>query len=131
MSIIKTAALSDDHIKIGISRGTPRFQIAPGWRLYRKLQPGPWFNSVPAGEFIARYQAEILAPLGPQQVLADLQRIGGDRIPVLCCFERPNAGVWCHRAMVASWLAESLGIAVPEFGFETAEHPLRPPPVLI
>jgi hypothetical protein len=33
---------------------------------------------------------------------------------------------------VASWLAQSLGIAVPELGFEDqALHPLRPPALLV
>ena len=40
----------------------------------------------------------------------------------------PSSGQWCHRSLVASWLAQSLGIEVPKLGFEgAAEHPLRQP----
>lgn len=37
--------LPQDHIRIGISRGVPR-RMAAGNRVFRKLAPGPWFNSV-------------------------------------------------------------------------------------
>ena len=50
---------------------------------------------------------------------------------LLCCFEKPNDPPnWCHRQLAADWLAKGLGIAVPEFGFETLtqdQHPLRAP----
>jgi hypothetical protein len=69
-AIIKTGAwsarLPDNHIKIGISRGTPRFQIEPGWRLYRKLQPGPWFNSTDTVTFTELYYREVLGKLDPR-----------------------------------------------------------------
>ena len=64
--ILKTASwfsvLPPDHIRIGISRGVPRLAIGKGYRLYRKLAPGPWFNHVPLDEYRRRYDAEILAP---------------------------------------------------------------------
>ena len=31
---------------LGISRGMPRFGVGKGFRLYRKLNPGPWFTRV-------------------------------------------------------------------------------------
>src|ERR1017187_9456071 len=37
------------HIKIGISRGVPR-GLPAGHRLFKKLAPGPWFNSVGIAE---------------------------------------------------------------------------------
>ena len=47
------------------------------------------------------------------------------------CFERPGTSDgWCHRALTARWLSTSLGIEVPEFGYEhlaQAEHPMLPP----
>lgn len=134
--ILKTASwfsvLPPDHIRIGISRGVPRLAIGKGYRLYRKLAPGPWFNHVPLDEYRRRYDAEILAPLDPQQVVDDLLRIAGGRIPVLCCFERPGPGQWCHRAIVSEWFHRELGIHVSELGHESETlHPLRPPEMLI
>ena len=132
--LIKTASwftpLPTDHQRIGISRGQPRGQAA-GFRMYRRLAPGPWFNSVDPVEYARLYRAEILAPLDPRAVAAGLADMAGSRVAVLLCFERPDdAGAWCHRALAAAWLAESLGIAVPEFGFESLpqdQHPLRLP----
>jgi hypothetical protein len=121
--------LPADHIRIGISRGTPRRMVA-GYRLYRKLQPGPWFNSVGVDEYIRRYQAEVLDPLDPVMVREDLEHLAGGRVPVLCCFERRGGPRWCHRALVAGWFFNKLGLAVPEIGHEHLphdQHPLRPP----
>ena len=129
MSIIKTgtwsARLPDDHIKIGISRGTPRFRIAPGWRRYTPLNPGPWLT---APDFAARYQ-DLLSRLDPERVHDELMRIADGRVPVLCCFERVGGPGWCHRSLAASWLSDALGVAVPELGFESLAmdlHPLLP-----
>jgi hypothetical protein len=118
----------DDHMRIGISRGTPRGQAA-GYRVYRKLAPGPWFNSVSVDEYNHLFHTEILAPLDPRTVADELVDMAAGRIPVLLCFERPGHGQWCHRALVAEWLSEALGQSVPEFGFEDMpqrEHPLLP-----
>jgi hypothetical protein len=42
--------------------------------------------------------------------------MAGGRVPVLLCFERPNdPGKWCHRSLAVQWLAEALGVTVPEF----------------
>jgi hypothetical protein len=130
-------AVPPDHIKIGISRGTPRGQPA-GYRLYKTLAPGPWFNSVSVEEYYRRYRAEILGPLDRERVVHDIRRLAGGRIPVLCCYEKPNGRDWCHRAMAAEWLAVHLKRTVPEFDFLTLpqhEHPLMPaqlrrPPLL-
>jgi len=97
--------------------------------VYRKLTPGPWFNSVGVEEYRQRFYAEILAPLDPRAVAGELVDMAAGRVPVLLCFERPGRGQWCHRAMVAEWLAEATGQVVPEFGFETLpqqDHPLLP-----
>lgn len=127
--------LPDGHIRVGISRSVPRRGLRPGFRMYRKLAPGPWFNSVEAATYRRLYQAEVLEQLDPQQVHDDLVRIAGGRMPVLCCFEQPNRPpTWCHRSLAAAWLADALGIAVPEFGYEDlpqALHPLRPPELLV
>jgi hypothetical protein len=118
-----------DHIKIGISRGTPRGQAA-GYRIYKTLAPGPWFNSVGIAEYYRRYRDEILAPLDPATILVEIAEKAAGKTPVLCCYEKPDGQQWCHRAMAAQWLAEHLGRVVPELGFETLpqdQHPLMPP----
>jgi hypothetical protein len=99
-------------------------------RIYRRVAPGPWFNSVDEAEYIRRYRTEILDRLDPRAVAGELAELAGDRVPVLLCFERPASDQWCHRSLVAAWLGDALGLIVPEFGFETLrqqEHPLMPP----
>jgi len=131
---IKTASwfqpLPDDHLRIGISRGVPR-RMAGGFRIYKTLAPGAWFNSVSIERYDELYRTEILDRLDPQRVAIDLQTMAGlGRITVMLCYETAGKGQWCHRAMVAEWLAKSLGITVPEFGFEQLpqdQHPLMPP----
>jgi hypothetical protein len=128
---VKTASwftpLPPGHARIGISRWVPR-RTPAGYRVYRKLAPGPWFNScVTPEEYDRRYQTEILGPLNPAIVAAELAELGRGDIPVMLCFERPNTGQWCHRALAAEWLNKHLGVLVPEVGFEhlpQAEHPL-------
>jgi hypothetical protein len=109
----------DDHVKVGISRGTPR-GMTPGYKRYPKLNPGSWFNSVSPAEYLSLYNTEVLAPLDPQQVVNDIMKLAGDRIPVLVCYESPKdiqAGTkWCHRHIAAVWLEDSLGIEVREVG---------------
>ena len=137
---MKTASwftkLPDDHKRIGISRGTPR-RLPPGYRVYRELAPGPWFNRVGIEEYYYLYRTEILGRLDPRAVADRLTELAGGLVPVLLCFERPPAqaamisgdGEWCHRAMVAEWLSDALGVVVPEFGYEDLpqhEHPLIP-----
>jgi hypothetical protein len=137
---MKTASwftkLPDDHKRIGISCGTPR-RMPAGYRIYRALAPGHWFNSVGIEEYYHLYRTEILGPLDPRTVADDLVRLAGGLIPVILCYERPPSQAtlitgdddWCHRAMAAEWLAETLGFVVPEVGFESLpqhEHPLMP-----
>lgn len=122
------AKLPDDHIKIGISRGVPR-GLPAGYRLFKRLAPGPWFNSVSPIEYDRLYRAEILARLDPKVVVANITELAGGRIPVLCCYESKPNWEWCHRAMTARWLADATGRPVPEFGFEHLsqhEHPFMP-----
>jgi hypothetical protein len=131
-TVILTASwfgpLSEDHVRIGISRGVPRRQPA-GFRRYPKLNPGPWFAScATAEEYVARYDAEVLSRLDPRKVAEQLLELAGGRVPVLCCFERVGGPGWCHRALVAAWF-EAAGIGCRELGHEAdALHPLRPAP---
>jgi hypothetical protein len=126
------APLPPGHVRVGISRSTPR-RMAAGYRVriverlnFRKLQPGPWFNSVPDEEYDQRYAAEVLAPLDPHAVAAHLQQIVGNNVPVLCCFEATGKGLWCHRALAAEWLAAAIGEPVPELGYDLLPQHLHP-----
>jgi hypothetical protein len=134
--MIKTASwftrLPFGHVMVGISRGLPRGRRPFVYHRYPALNPGVWFNKVPLEEYLCRYQA-ILDQLDPHQVAADLQVLAHGGTPVLLCFEQPGRGLWCHRALVASWLAAATGEPVPEVGYEHLpqdQHPLLPPPAL-
>jgi Protein of unknown function, DUF488 len=127
---IKTASwftkLPAGHARIGISRSVPH-RLKPGYRIYRKLAPGPWFSHVAGEEFYHRYRTEILGPLNPRLVADELFDLARGGIPVMVCYEKAGGPAVCHRAMAAGWLAEALGHPVPEFGFETwsqFNHPL-------
>lgn len=119
---IKTASwfvkLPGDHIQVGVSRGVPRGMPA-GYKRYRALEPGPWFNSVSIPEYLERYNA-ILAQLDPRQVTDELIEAGGGRVPVMLCFESApkiqEGSLWCHRHLAAQWLEDKLGMTVEEFG---------------
>jgi hypothetical protein len=72
------------------------------------------------------YDAEVLGLFDPHEVRVRLRQLAGDRVPVMCCYERVGSGQWCHRALAAAWLAEGLGIRVSEFGHEDQDQPLHP-----
>lgn len=115
-------------MRVGISRGTRG--VAAPYRRYAKLNPGPWFNSVSDTEFERLYREQVLDLLDPQRVHDELIVLAAGNTVVLCCYEKPGTGAWCHRSLAARWLSQALGIQVPEFGFEDrpqCEHPLPPP----
>jgi hypothetical protein len=103
--------------------------MAAGYRVYKTLAPGPWFNSVSPEEYDRRYKAEVLDRLNPRVIASELVDLARGGIPVMVCYERPATNQWCHRAMAALWLAEALGRVIPEVGFDDrpqADHPLMP-----
>jgi hypothetical protein len=67
-------ALPSDYCRIGVSRGVPRNQS--GFRMYRKLQPGPYLK-LPDGPFTERYYREVLAQLDPRQTVDELMELAG------------------------------------------------------
>lgn len=70
-------------------------------------------------EFNRRYFEEILAPLDARQVVSDLLALADGRVPTLLCWERPPPDpAPCHRGLVSAWLADELGVQVPELGHE-------------
>jgi hypothetical protein len=127
MAPIKTSSwftwLPADHIRIGISRGTPRGQRV-SFLTYRRLQPGAWFKSCPTPEdYARRYFDEVLSPLDPKAVVTALEAAADGGIPTLLCWEPPPPDpAWCHRALVSAWLFDELGLVVTEFGHEALGH---------
>lgn len=124
--------LPPDVVRIGISRGWPR--RTSGFRRLPRLAPGRWWNSVGEAEYIERYERQ-LADLNPVSVYERLIQLAcGAPAIALLCFERPGSSDgWCHRSLAARWLSQSLGMMVPEFGFENFaqhQHPLLPPSLL-
>lgn len=117
IAIMKTASFFayQGEGRISIARSAPR-DIPGGFRVYRKLAPGPWFNSVSREEYLRLYMGEVLEPLDPAQVVADLKALAGRAWPHLLCWEKPpfTDTNWCHRRLVAEWLAATLGLDVPE-----------------
>jgi len=113
---MKTASFFtfDGPGRVSISRSPPRNSLA-GFRVYKMLAPGPWFNSVSRPEYERRF-AEQLAALDPQGVWDHLHILTGGHEPVLLCYERPpfTETNWCHRRLVAAWFKETLGHDVDE-----------------
>jgi hypothetical protein len=102
--------------RISIARYAPRNTPA-GFRIFKALAPGPWFNSVTGEEYVRRYTVEVLGRLDPQETWDKLRRLAAPHEPVLLCWEVPpfTADNWCHRRMVAEWFRDSLGHEVAEF----------------
>jgi hypothetical protein len=123
--------LPTDCLRIGISRSAPR-RTAAGYRMERRLAPGPWFSTASTPDYL-RLFAAILAGLDPLAIAADLAAMAGPgRRAALLCYE--PAGQFCHRSLVAAWLSEAIGQLVPEIGFEHLaqhQHPCLPPADLL
>ena len=103
--------------RISIACYAPRNTPA-GFRVYKPLAPGPWFNSVSKPEYERLYFAQ-LASLSARKVVDDLCALVWDAEPVLLCWES-KADIfvanktWCHRHMVGRWLRQQLDIEVEE-----------------
>jgi uncharacterized protein DUF488 len=119
------SAAPESYARIGISRGVPRGQS--GFRMYRKLQPGPGTLKLPATEFTAHYVRDVLSKLDAQQVVDELLAMADGKTPALLCFEHTHGPAWCHRGIVSAWLRSEIGLDVCEFGREAdgcgTEHP--------
>ena len=112
---MKTACCSTylGHGRIAICRGTRR--IPAGFKIYRPLVPGEWFNQVAYAEYYRRYRQQ-LDRLDPQRVRQELEALAAPHEAVLLCWERPplHADNWCDRSIVARWFWETLGLEVKE-----------------
>lgn len=98
--------------RICIARYAPRNTPA-GYRMYKTLAPGDWFNSVSTSQYIELYESEILGRLDARQVWNELHAITGGQEPILLCWEKP--GEFCHRQLVARWFRRELNILVGEY----------------
>ena len=102
--------------RISIARYAPRGTPA-GFRVYKPLAPGPWFNKVSKPEYERLYFAQ-LQLLDPVKVADDLHALADGVEPVLLCWERKAdiaAGkTWCHRQMVGTWLRQHFHVDVEE-----------------
>jgi hypothetical protein len=107
--------------RISIARFAPRATPA-GFRVFKSLAPGDWFNKVTESEYRRRYFGEILSQLDPNDVVAQLEELAAGAEPVLLCWEKPplTKDNWCHRRMVAEWLRTSLRLEVPELEASSA-----------
>ena len=108
--------------RVSIARFAPR-RTPAGYRVYKPLAPGPWFNSVTQDVYRELYFAQ-LALLEPAKVVKDLEALAAGAEPVLLCYERPpfTPDNWCHRTMVSEWFKTTLGLDVPELDPHADHH---------
>ena len=102
--------------RVSIARFAPRNTPA-GFRIYKPLAPGPWFNTASYADYLNLYTAQ-LDLLDPQSVWDQLHVLAGGADPVLLCYEKPpfTSHNFCHRRMVADWFQLTLGKSVTELG---------------
>jgi hypothetical protein len=102
-----------------------------GCKMYKPLALGKWFHSVDYPEYYERYRKQ-LDKLDPERVLEELRALAAPHEPVLLCWERPplRPDNWCHRAIVARWFFDTLGLVVKEryHGEHKSWHWRKSPP---
>ena len=95
------------------SLGTPRWFQAPLLELRSVMPYGLFGKGLEPEEFTRRYRHRLhrLTPRITRE-LAELREAYGPADLILCCYE--PAGAWCHRVLLAEFLAELLGEEVTE-----------------
>ena len=92
------------------------FYDTPNARFYPDLAPRKswfleWRNKHLSNDwYIERYNETVLDKLNPNKVVEEL----GDNA-VMLCYEKP--GDFCHRHLIADWIAKNTGIQVDEIKF--------------
>lgn len=92
------------------------FYDTPNARFYPDLAPRKeWFWEWKNGHlsndwYMEKYNETVLSKLNPEKVVEDL----GDNA-VMLCYEKP--GDFCHRHLVADWIAKNTGMTVEEVDF--------------
>lgn len=102
----------DTNDMVSISRWSPKWlpdiptyiHLAPPSTLLKNYKAG----IVSDADYKKIYTAEVLDRLNPITVANDLDG------KILCCYEKPSTGFYCHRQLVAKWLQYNLGIIVTE-----------------
>jgi uncharacterized protein (DUF488 family) len=103
---------------VSIARFPPKWYT--GTR-YMPLAPTPDMLKINDwDEYRRRYMREVLDVLDPDKVLQDLGAETAGHDIILLCFEKDRTR--CHRGLVAAWLFETRGIAVPELGQESIKQ---------
>lgn len=95
---------------------------APDWYKgiqYKALAPKYWFfkkykEDGDAEFYTLAFQKDVCDALNVSTTLLDLQKLAGDKIPCLLCYEKP--GDFCHRHIVAEWIKNNSNIKVEELG---------------
>jgi hypothetical protein len=92
---------------------------ASGFRSHPALAPEAAWLPLPREDYEPLYRAK-LASLDARMVWDDLHRLAAGAEPVLLCWEVPpfTSTNWCHRRMIADWLATELGVQVDELDAE-------------
>jgi hypothetical protein len=108
--------------RVSIARRAPRDHPA-GYRVFKTLAPGAWFNNVSKDEYERRY-GEQLAALDARATWEKLHELTEGIEPVLLCWERGQLCAcgrqYCHRHMAARWFERELGVTVLEVDFKVA-----------
>jgi hypothetical protein len=100
--------------RISIARWAPR-NIPKGFKVYKHLAPGPWFNKVTAPEYRKLFAREVLKPLDPHEVWDELHALVEPHEPVLLCWCRLHENrEWCHRQLCAEFFHKHLNQEVIE-----------------
>lgn len=127
------------YVRIMIARGPFPKGIDLHTMRYATLIP-QWSPKDTPPDVFHRHYINRLGALDPEFVFADLKRMGGSRIPVLCGYPglvKIAAGhLGCHRHLVAQWFERALDIKVPELGAPASFdrmiwwrlHPIKPAP---
>jgi hypothetical protein len=121
--VLATAAWSTllprGYCRIGLTRGP----MPKGVGLDTVSYPALWpihAEQDTAPSIIHRNYVVRLSQLDPEFIFADLQRMAGERIPVLCAHTAPDlihrGAAGCHRHLAAEWLERAMDIEVPEIG---------------
>lgn len=107
----------DNSLRMGISGVVPEGislrskELAPSKSIYFEYkETGDWKR------YVERYQKERLEGID----LSILKNTDKDDIVILLCYEKPTD--FCHRHIVAEYLENTLGITVPELGFENSKR---------
>jgi hypothetical protein len=115
---MKTASFFDytGPGRISIARFAPRDTPA-GFRVFKALAPGPWFNSVDRAEYERRFTHQ-LSLLNAVYVADQLIKMAHPYEPILLCWERKSqiehGTAWCHRDLVAAWFKREIDLDVAE-----------------